>query len=278
VPELPEVETTVRLLRPRLVDREIRGARVLWARTLGGQSAKEFEKRVCGVRIARLWRRAKFVVLDLERAGRPAGALLCHLRMTGRLYMHGESDGQDEYVRVRLPLDRGELVFLDVRKFGRLRHFEDPAEVFATLGPEPLDETFDVEAFRAALRDRRGRLKSLLLDQSFLAGLGNIYTDEALHRARLHPLARADRLRRADVERLHAAIRTTLADAIEREGSSFDTFYRTPEGRPGSYQSEFQVYGRENAPCRTCTTPIRRLVIGQRGTHLCPRCQQRRRS
>ncbi len=273
MPELPEVETTVRLLRPRLVGRVIQSARVLWERSLGGQSAKEFAARVRGARIARLWRRAKFVVLDLERAGRPAGALLCHLRMTGRLYLHGESDGLEQYVRVRLPLDRGELVFLDVRKFGRLRHWEDPERVFAELGPEPLDDSFDLPALRSALRSRRGRLKPLLLDQSFLAGLGNIYVDEALHRARLHPLARADRLRGADVERLHRAIRSTLTDAIEREGSSFDTFYRTPEGQPGSYQDQFQVYGRKGEPCRTCTTPIRRIVVGQRGTHLCPRCQ-----
>ncbi len=276
MPELPEVETTVRLLRPRLVGRVIRGARVLWERSLGGQRAADFASRVSGARIARAWRRAKFVVLDLERGGRSAGALLCHLRMTGRLYLRGESEGLEEYIRVRLPLDRGELVFLDVRKLGRLRHFEAPETVFAQLGPEPLEDSFDVESFRAALRARRGRLKSLLLDQSFVAGLGNIYVDEALHRARLHPLARADRLRRADVDRLHAAIRSTLLEAIEREGSSFDAFYRTPEGQPGSFQDQFQVYGRAGEPCRTCATPIRRIVVGQRGTHFCQRCQRRR--
>jgi formamidopyrimidine-DNA glycosylase len=118
-------------------------------------------------------------------------------------------------------------------------------------------------------------LKPLLLDQAFLAGLGNIYVDEALHLARLHPLRAADTLRGPAVGALHGAIRSTLEAAIEREGSSFDSFYRTPEGNPGSYQHQFRVYGRTGKPCPACGGPITRLVVGQRGTHVCPRCQRR---
>ena len=275
MPELPEVETTVRLLRPRLVGRTIQRAHVLWAGSLGGQSVAEFQRSVRGAHIVRLWRRAKFIVADLERGRRSHGVLLCHLRMTGRLFLLGEGGELDPYVRVRLALDRGELVFLDVRKFGRLCFLVDPRGLFARLGPEPLEPAFDVAAFTLALHARRRLLKPLLLDQSFLAGLGNIYTDEALHRAGLHPERMSHRLRGAEVAALHASIRATLEAAIEREGSSFDRFYRTPAGQPGSYQAQFQVYGRAGQPCRACRTPIQRVVIGQRGTHYCPRCQRK---
>jgi formamidopyrimidine-DNA glycosylase len=118
-------------------------------------------------------------------------------------------------------------------------------------------------------------LKPLLLDQSFVAGLGNIYVDESLHRSGLHPLSKSERVKPAQAALLHREIRAVLAEAIEREGSSFDTFYRTPEGNPGAYQDQFRVYGRGGEPCHTCATPIARLVVGQRGTHVCPRCQPR---
>ncbi len=275
MPELPEVETTVRLLRPHLEGRAIQGAQVRWVRTLGGLSPRRFTRTVCGTRIVRLGRRAKQIVMDLTRGGTPAGALLVHLRMTGRLYVEAEDHPAAKHVRVALDLDDGRvLTFHDVRKFGRFVHVADAAAALAHLGPEPLDPTFTPEVLDRLLGSRRRRLKPLLLDQAFLAGLGNIYVDEALHEARLHPLRRADTVRRPGVAALHAAIQRVLAAAIERQGASFDRFYRTPEGRPGSYQHEFQVYGRTGKPCRRCGTRIRRLVVGQRGTHICPRCQR----
>ena len=164
---------------------------------------------------------------------------------------------------------------MDVRKFGRLVWSADPAEDLAHLGPEPLGAEFTVEWLRDELRSRRRMLKPLLLDQEFLAGLGNIYVDEALHRARLHPLQRSDRVGARKVTALHGAIRETLELAIQKEGSSFDAFYRTPEGQPGRYQEQFQVYGRGGQPCRRCGRRVVRMVVGQRGTHLCPRCQPR---
>ncbi len=273
MPELPEVETVVRLIRPRLTGRRITQVRVLWERTLGGLTEAELERRVRGRRIARVWRRAKQIVLDLEYRGRPAGHLLIHLRMTGRLHVHDPSVEQGPYLRVSLALDRGVLHFIDVRKFGRMLFREDPSDILDALGPEPLDDEFTAEGFHRALRARRRLLKPLLLDQTFLAGLGNIYVDEALHRAGLHPMRRSDRLPKQAAQRLHAEIRATLLEAIEREGSSFDTFYRTPEGQPGSYQDQFRVYGRDGEPCLTCGRTIRKLVVAQRGTHICTRCQ-----
>lgn len=278
MPELPEVETTASLIRPHVEGRRITGAEVDWVRTLGGASPDEFSAAVRGATITTVRRRAKWVVMDLERRGRDAGALLCHLRMTGRLVVDGWDEAAQPYQRVELHLQgererRRRLRFLDVRKFGRFRFAPEGASALEPLGPEPLGPDFTVEHLGRALKERRRALKPLLLDQGFVAGLGNIYVDESLFLAGLHPLRRSDRVPRDRVLRLHGAIRSTLAAAIEREGSSFDAFYRTPEGQPGSYQHLFRVYGRDGQPCLDCGRTIQKLVVGQRGTHICTRCQ-----
>lgn len=279
MPELPEVETTLRLIAPLLRGRTITATDVSWARTLGGVTRPAFQRAVVGARIAGLRRRAKQIVLELERDHSAAGALLVHLRMTGRLYVEPEGTPASPYVRVSLALDDEHILrFLDVRKFGRVLYASDPEAALAKLGPEPLEDAFTADVFRAMLHRRRRQLKPLLLDQAFLAGLGNIYVDEALFIAGLHPMRRADTVRRPKAVALHAAIREVLAAAIERQGSSFDRFYRTPEGQPGSYQHEFRVYGRTGQPCPRCGAPIRRFVVGQRGTHVCLRCQRPPRS
>jgi len=274
VPELPEVETVARLIRPALVGRRIRGARVRWPRSVGEAGPARFGRAVRGAEVERVWRRGKYLLFALARAGRPAGVLVGHLRMTGRLHVEPAGRDPGPYARVSLALDDGRVLhFVDVRKFGRLEHAARPADRLPPLGPEPLGDEFTREWLAAALRSRRRLLKPLLLDQAFVAGLGNIYVDEALFRARLHPLRRSDALGRPAVAALHAEIRATLREAIEREGSSFDAFYRTPEGKPGSYQHQFQVYGRDGEPCRRCGRTIGKIVVGQRGTHLCRRCQ-----
>jgi formamidopyrimidine-DNA glycosylase len=275
MPELPEVETVARLIRPRLLGRSVRGVLVRWKRTLGGMTPREFERSLVGARISAVWRRAKYVVIDLERDGRPAGWLVGHLRMTGRIHVEPAGWDASEYERVRLELDDAHaLHFIDVRKFGRLWFTRDLNELLGALGPEPLGVDFSAAWFGRELHARRRLLKPLLLDQTFVAGLGNIYVDESLHRARLHPLRVSDSLKTAESEQLHAAIRAVLARAIEREGSSFDSFYRTPEGKPGGFQDEFVVYDREGEPCITCRRPITKIVVGQRGTHFCSACQR----
>ncbi len=274
MPELPEVETVVRLIRPRLVGRTIAGARVHWTRTLGGVSPARFTRAVTGARVTRVWRRAKYAVLDLEREAAPAGFLVGHLRMTGRFHVEPPGYDPGPHLRVSLPLDDGRTFhFIDVRKFGRLWFTTRLETLLGRLGPEPLDDDFTADWLLAALRAKRRQLKPLLLDQTFLAGLGNIYVDEALHRSGLHPLRPSQRVDAAHARRLHAAIRETLTAAIAREGSSFDVFYRTPEGQPGQYQDEFRVYARAGQPCLACGTPVERLIVGQRGTHVCPTCQ-----
>ena len=266
MPELPEVETIVRQLRPALTGRTVLRAEVRWARSIAHPAARRFGAELAGRRITALRRRGKFWILDLDD-GR---ALVGHLRMTGRLHVGRAPD--EAFARVVFHLDGGErLVFSDVRKFGRLALVDRPEQATGALGPEALDVRGDW--LYAALHARRRRLKPLLLDQAFLAGLGNIYVDESLHRAGLHPLRSSASVTRSQADALAAAIRHTLARAIAADGSSFDTFYRTPEGRPGAYQDQFAVYGRDGQPCRACGARIRRLVVGQRGTHVCPQCQ-----
>jgi formamidopyrimidine-DNA glycosylase len=271
MPELPEVETFVRILRPRLVGRRVRSAVVRWGPSTGGRSLAG----IVGRSISSVERRAKYILIELHRGVRPAGWLVGHLRMTGRMYVGPAGTDPGPHARVTLGLDRGEaLHFVDVRKFGRLVPCRGPEEALPALGPEPLGEEFTESWLRSALRRRRRKVKPLLLDQSFVAGLGNIYVDESLHESRIHPERIASGLDRDAVGRLHAAVRSTLEAAIEREGSSFDRYYRTPEGRPGGYQERFRVYGRKGRPCPACGAVVRRIVVAQRGTHVCLRCQR----
>ncbi len=269
MPELPEVETIVRQLRPQIVGRRVVAVSVHWERTLGGASVDQFENALVGRCVERVWRRAKYFVLDLDDGTHIVG----HLRMSGRLYVSPDADLP--YARVSLALDDGRhLVFSDVRKFGRFAHVARLDDGLPALGPEPLEDSFDAAWLHGALRSRKRALKPLLLDQSFIAGLGNIYVDESLFTARLHPLRLSHTLKRAQSDELATAIRDVLARAVALDGSSFDTFYRTIEGQPGAYQDEFLVYGRDGKPCRRCGHVIAKMLVAQRGTHLCRRCQR----
>lgn len=271
MPELPEVETVVRQIAPDVVGRTIRSLDVAWARTLTGGSRAAVERRIVGARIAAARRRAKWIVLDLAR---DRGALLVHLRMTGRLFVRTPKQAASAYLRLSLGLSgRRRLDFEDVRKFGRV-HWCANADVFTTaLGPEPLSDELTADDLFERLSSRRRMLKPLLLDQTVIAGLGNIYVDETLFASGLHPTFPSDRITRDDAARIHANMRRILARAIECQGSSFDVFYRTPEGQPGRFQDEFLAYGRDGCPCRTCGTELVKLTIAQRGTHVCPTCQ-----
>ncbi len=271
MPELPEVETIARALRPLLTGRTILRADVGWARTLAMPSPPLFKRRVTGQQILEVGRRAKFLNLRLSE-----DSLLIHLRMTGDLLFRQGSE-EEKYERLRLflsgpeglPEEGGSLVFSDARKFGRVWLTSQPELILNGLGPEPFSEEFTPVWLYEALHRRSRQLKPLLLDQTFLAGLGNIYTDEALHRARLHPLRASNSLRRRQAEALWQAIRSVLEEGIHHNGASLDWVYRG-----GDFQNHFQVYDREGQPCPVCGAKIKRMVIGQRGTHYCPRCQR----
>ena len=281
MPELPEVETVARDLRPHLVGATLAGARCSWARTLRTHDPIAFADAIAGREVLTVGRRAKQIVVDL--AG--DAALTIHLKMTGQLFVVPADLPEDPYVRLVLELADGrELRFRDIRKFGRVGLYgRDPvtgeliaevggAAVFAALGPEPLDDAYTLREFRRRLRRRKGRLKSLLLDQGFVAGVGNIYADESLWRARLHPLRTVATLRPPDERRLYEAVRGVLAEAVERRGSSIDD-YTAPDG-DGSMQERLDVYQRTGEPCRRCGRPVRRIVVGARSTHFCSWCQR----
>jgi formamidopyrimidine-DNA glycosylase len=267
MPELPEVESVRRQLRPHLLGRRVLAVRSTPQARMGPLDA------AMGRRIRGIDRRGKYLLVDLDGACE----LVVNLGMTGSLRRRGEAGWQpDRYVRATLTLDDAVLDFRDVRRFGRL--VVVPAGEYAAiptlaqLGPEPLSAEFDAAAFARALARTRAPVKPFLLSQRAVAGVGNIYADEALWRARINPKAR--RVGAARAVRLHAAIREVLAEAIEREGTTFRA-YRMPGGDAGRFAELLAAYGRAGRPCRRCGEPLRRAVVGGRGTTYCPRCQRR---
>ncbi|HEX5589905.1 MAG TPA: bifunctional DNA-formamidopyrimidine glycosylase/DNA-(apurinic or apyrimidinic site) lyase [Candidatus Limnocylindrales bacterium] len=281
MPELPEVETVARDLRGLVTGATIAGIRCSWLPTLRSGDLDAFAGAVVGRTIVGTSRRAKLVVLDLD----DDGAITIHLKMTGQLFVVPAAVPDDPYLRLAIAFDDGrELRFRDIRKFGRIGHARRDRRTgelsgelggprtFRGFGPEPLDPAFGQRDFRRRLLARRGRLKPTLMDQGFLAGVGNIYADEALWAARLHPLRTARTLRPSDAGRLYRELRRILAEAVERRGSSFDD-YTAPEG-DGSMQERLLVYQRAGEPCPRCGRPVRRIVVGGRATHLCTWCQR----
>jgi formamidopyrimidine-DNA glycosylase len=270
MPELPEVETIARGLRSSLEGRTIRAVTVDWPRTIAQPPVDEFKARIAGQRVESVGRRGKYLVIALD-----GGCLLIHLKMSGRLRVASAGEPVEDHTHTIFHLDGDrELRFQDVRKFGRVHLVEKPDRVTAALGPEPLDGEFSLDRFRDLLRRRSGRLKSLLMNQEFLAGLGNIYADEALHAARLHPMRKADSLNPDEQTRLHASIRRVLGRAVAGRGTTLDDGgYRDAEGRAGDYQDELAVYRRTGEPCYRCGTAITRVIIGGRSSHFCPTCQ-----
>lgn len=274
MPELPEVETVVRGLREAEVcGQRIRGVRVSWARTLSGLSVKAFAAGVDGRRIVAIERRAKYIVIRLE----PPRWLLIHLRMTGSLSVKPAADPRDAAERTALILDDGrEIRFRDTRKFGRWTLTDDPDAVLGRLGPEPLSEAFTVAVLRSALHAHNRMLKPLLLDQHVLAGLGNIYVDEALWEARLHPCRLSRSLASTECRRLHAAIRRVLQRGVDGMGTTLGdgmTNFYSVAGRRGRNQDALNVFRRHGDPCPRCKNTLERIIVAQRSTHLCPRCQ-----
>ncbi len=273
MPELPEVETTRRDLVPQLVGRRIVGLELHWPRTLDRPPSRaEAEALLVDQPITGLRRRGKYLLIDLQ-----GGAILViHLRMSGRLGVVAAESQEPVHLRAALLLDDGmALRFVDMRKFGRLYVLTGASELddlLVNVGPEPLEDELTLAAFRERLAQRRTRLKALLLDQRFLAGLGNIYVDEALFRAGLHPLRSAAELTARETARLYEACRMALTVAINNGGTTFRS-YRDGWGRRGRHRELLLVYDRQDQPCYVCGGEIEKLRVAGRGTHLCPVCQ-----
>lgn len=274
MPELPEVETTARSLRPRLTGHRVRTiSGVDWPRMLPNTSEAELQHALGGREVQTVDRRGKYLLIGFD----DDQWLAVHRKMSGNLLRQDAATPLAAHTHLRVELDDGtELRFVDARKFGRVYLFRSRDELddflAERLGPDSLVD-LDAGVLAAKLRGRKGRLKPLLLDQAFLAGVGNLYADEALWQARLHPLRTADSLSRQEVARLAEAIKLVLVLGIERRGTSFST-YRDSDGSAGENQDHLNVYGREGQPCPRCGAPIRRIVIGARSSYFCPREQR----
>lgn len=273
MPELPEVETIVRHLRegangaPGLPGKDIRCVRLSWPRHVAQPEPRAFKHRVAGQTVLDVTRRGKYLVFPLSR-----DTMLIHLKMSGDLVMKPSEAPPERYDHTVFELSDGwELRFSDARKFGKIFLMDDPTPKLESLGPEPLSDEFTAAVLGERLRSHRRALKPLLLDQAFVAGLGNIYADEALHLARLHPLRRSNELSDTEVKALWKGIRQALRSGLKHNGASIDWVYRG-----GDFQNHFRVYQRAGEPCPVCGTTLVRIVVAQRGTHFCPDCQPER--
>ncbi len=269
MPELPEVETVVRAIRPKIQQRTITNYANDWPRRVTTHDPAALRDQIVGQRVENVVRRAKFIIVELTH-----DYLILHLRMSGHLSVVSAETPPDPYVHDVFTLDNGdELRFRDVRKFGTVGLYSTLEALEAKLGPEPLEDSFTADVLQERIGKRKTKLKPLLLDQSFVAGIGNIYADEALFAAGIDPRRTADTLTREDIRKLHAAIRHVLQLGIEREGASIDTYVK-PDGEKGDMQNAVLVFRRTGSPCYTCGTPIERIKLAQRSTHFCPNCQE----
>jgi formamidopyrimidine-DNA glycosylase len=267
VPELPEVETIKNELSPRIIGKRIVDVTLLDPKAVKEPSPEGFRRELKGKTIENLNRRGKYLLFHLSQGK----TLIIHLRMTGALLLNNPAD---RYVRAVFRLSGGDqLAFVDRRRLGILRLTDHEEAIISKLGPEPLARGFTVGKFAQRLRGRTAPIKAVLLDQHVVAGVGNMYADELLFRAKIHPLRRTDSLSQKEIKTIYLAMRSVLHAAIEGKGASVDT-YKRPAGNSGTAHIEFAVAHRENEPCPVCGTPITRLPVRNRGSYYCPRCQR----
>ncbi len=268
MPELPEVETIKAELSLHVIGRNIKGVTLLWEGIVRQPSAEEFRSRITGQKIVGLARRGKYLIFSLNGVE----SLLVHLKMSGALLLKVPAE-LNRFIRAIIHLDNGtRIYFRDPRKFGRMWLVKDTDAILGGLGPEPLEDGFTTEVLAQRLDHRKAPIKAILCDQSVIAGIGNMYADEALFRAKVHPLRLAGSLSRDEVGRLHHAIKQVLWAAIGNMGASILNYYR-PGGEVGTAHSEFQVAHRRGETCPVCGTPIERIKVRNRGSYFCPKCQ-----
>jgi formamidopyrimidine-DNA glycosylase len=275
MPELPEVHTILQdLIQSGILGCKIEHVQLYWPRTIGCPSPSQFCRLITHKQLKGMDRRGKYLIIALSD-----GYFICiHLRMTGRLLLVDQKTPENPYIRLRLDLDNGKaLYYHDTRKFGRWYLVQNPETVIGKLGPEPLSLDFTFEAFWKKLHAKARPLKPLLLDQTFLAGLGNIYVDEALWEGHLHPLQSAKDLTPPQAKLLHQAIIHVLKRGIESQGTTLGTgrtnYYRL-DGTRGEHQMLLNVFRRTGQKCPRCGYLIERLIVAQRSTHICPHCQR----
>ncbi len=273
MPELPEVETIVSDLRPMLEGRRFTGVSIDCPEMVHHTSVEELKRRLTGLAVKEIARRGKYLIFRLSSGE----ALILHLRMTGSLLLQRKGEAAhvtSPYVRATFRLDDGtEMLFTDRRKLGTISLVKDENEEIGKLGPEPFDTSFTPEVMAKRLSHHKAPLKAVLCDQEFVAGIGNMYADEALFFAGIHPLREANSLSDEEIKRLHKAIREVLTKAIGNGGASISD-YRRPTGEKGSQQYNFYAAHRGGQTCKVCATPIERIAVRNRGTYFCPNCQK----
>jgi len=269
MPELPEVETVKNEIKPHLVGRCIKEVVIFWEKVVREPSVRDFVSRLTGRKIRDVNRRGKYLLVGLNHTDN----LVIHMKMTGSLLLCASAAEMPLYTRAILRLDDGNSVyFRDPRKFGRMWLVEDTGSVTRGLGPEALGSELTPEVFAALLAKRKAPLKALLCDQTLIAGVGNLYADESLFLAKLHPLRTGSSLTPEESTRLYHAVREVLLAGIKNKGASIVNYYR-PDGSKGTAHTEFRVARRKGGDCFVCGTPIERMVVRGRGTYFCPECQ-----
>ena len=266
MPELPEVETIRNELSPHVIGRTIKGLSLPWEGIVRQPSLEEFCARLIGQRITGLGRRGKYLIFRLSSGQ----ALIIHLKMTGSLWLKEP----EKFVRAIIHLDDGtNIYFRDPRKFGIMWLTDDEESVGVKLGPEALREGFTAKVLAEKLKKRTAPIKALLCDQGLVAGIGNMYADEALFTAKIHPMRAGGSLSQAEIKRLYNSIRKVLRAGITEKGASTDTYFR-PSGEKGSAHSQFRVAHRRGESCPICSTPLERIPVRNRGSYFCPKCQK----
>ncbi len=269
MPELPEVETVKNELLPHVIGRRIMGITLFWEGIVREPSVEEFRSRLIGQEITGITRHGKYLFFSLSSDD----LLLIHLKMTGSLIIGRHSSEPPRHTRAIIHLDKDtDIFFRDPRKFGLMRLVRDKKNIINKLGPEPLEADFTTRVLAQLLSRRKAPLKALLLDQSIIAGIGNMYTDEALFQAKIHPLRPGESLSQEEIKRLHSAIQKVLRAAIGNKGASVANYLR-PDGTPGTAHFEFKVAHGTGKHCANCGTQIKRIVVRNRGTYICPKCQ-----
>lgn len=276
MPELPEVETIMQRLRNGTPEvspvsgQTIQSVEVTWDRIIEEPDPQTFKQKLVGQTIQNVSRRGKFLHFSLDE-----GHLIGHLRMSGdmrmekRITKEGSPLPPEDYDRVIINFrEPWRMAFSSIRKFGRMWYVQDPQTVLGNLGPEPLEPDFTPQMLFQILQNHHRQIKPLLMDQKTIAGMGNIYTDEALFRAKLHPRRLSDSLSISETDALYTAVQQTLRQGIQQFGASVDWVYRG-----GEFQNHFNVYQKDGEPCPRCGTTIQKILVGQRGTHFCPSCQ-----
>ena len=270
MPELPEVETVKNELIPHIVGRKLTGVTLFWNGIVKQPSVEDFRSRLIGQKITGVARHGKYLIITLTGDD----LLIVHLKMSGSLLIGLDSTEPPKYTRAIIHLDKGTNIFFrDPRKFGAMWLVGDKNTIVGKLGPEPLEADFTPQVLAQRLKNRTAPIKALLCDQSVIAGIGNMYADEALFAARIHPLRLGGSLSPEEVKRLHQAIQQVLWSAINNKGASVDTYFR-PDGTLGTAHFQFQVAHRLGGKlCPVCGTPIERITVRNRGTYFCPKCQ-----